>query len=502
MRAAASMCVRKEPVPWGRRALTARAGAGRGGGCGRCSPRARPSPGPRAVSPPCRDRAACFAIQKGLQASRSDIKWFRHNDVADLERLLREQEAEDLKVRCFRPTRGGCRGRVGGSCSATAARAGLEPRLAAHDARQLRGPLWGPRGPPGQRRRRGTAPGSTGSNRGHRRGPRGHRVMWKSERTDPSPRAGAGSVRVGDSAVSSGTVGVRSSPAIRRPCNPLTLRPCDPPAVQPLPRACARSCALPRPGCSTEDFPGRDENASFRTRGRLAACTSPVTPVDLRCAVWVESAARGAAARGSGLGASQPRVLRVRRGHGAERREAGPLGGRPRGPAAAPHARRGRGRRTGPPRPWDTSVSSGAASIRPPARRDDDLVDFTRRDGAGGRDGLRGRHGGQHPLLLTERLGVCGGHTAGRQPRALLCPHGLCRGPSVGTAVLTVALSSANVVGAGGSKSRPDIVTSAQSRCPGLAVTSNAGSSPQVSLGGPSHSGCGGVVLLRRWQRP
>uniref|UniRef100_A0A8C0QEE7 Serine palmitoyltransferase 1 n=1 Tax=Canis lupus familiaris TaxID=9615 RepID=A0A8C0QEE7_CANLF len=43
------------------------------------------------------DRAACFAIQKGLQASRSDIKLFKHNDMADLERLLKEQEMEDQK---------------------------------------------------------------------------------------------------------------------------------------------------------------------------------------------------------------------------------------------------------------------------------------------------------------------------------------------------------------------------------------------------------------------
>nr|XP_021520163.1 serine palmitoyltransferase 1 [Meriones unguiculatus] len=44
-----------------------------------------------------KDSAACFAIQKGLQASRSDIKLFKHNDTADLERLLREQEIEDQK---------------------------------------------------------------------------------------------------------------------------------------------------------------------------------------------------------------------------------------------------------------------------------------------------------------------------------------------------------------------------------------------------------------------
>ncbi|XP_020832348.1 serine palmitoyltransferase 1 isoform X1 [Phascolarctos cinereus] len=43
------------------------------------------------------DRAACFAIQKGLQASRSDIKVFEHNDIAHLEYLLKEQEIEDQK---------------------------------------------------------------------------------------------------------------------------------------------------------------------------------------------------------------------------------------------------------------------------------------------------------------------------------------------------------------------------------------------------------------------
>nr|ACO51554.1 Serine palmitoyltransferase 1 [Aquarana catesbeiana] len=43
------------------------------------------------------DEAACFAIQKGLQASRSSIKYFKHNDMKDLERLLKEQEVEDQK---------------------------------------------------------------------------------------------------------------------------------------------------------------------------------------------------------------------------------------------------------------------------------------------------------------------------------------------------------------------------------------------------------------------
>ncbi|XP_063066619.1 serine palmitoyltransferase 1 [Engraulis encrasicolus] len=43
------------------------------------------------------DEAACFSIQKGLQASRSFIKYFKHNDMDDLERLLKEQEMEDQK---------------------------------------------------------------------------------------------------------------------------------------------------------------------------------------------------------------------------------------------------------------------------------------------------------------------------------------------------------------------------------------------------------------------
>uniref|UniRef100_A0A672HXP1 Serine palmitoyltransferase 1 n=1 Tax=Salarias fasciatus TaxID=181472 RepID=A0A672HXP1_SALFA len=43
------------------------------------------------------DEAACFSIQKGLQASRSFIKYFKHNDLDDLERLLKEQEVEDQK---------------------------------------------------------------------------------------------------------------------------------------------------------------------------------------------------------------------------------------------------------------------------------------------------------------------------------------------------------------------------------------------------------------------
>ncbi|VDL78234.1 unnamed protein product [Nippostrongylus brasiliensis] len=43
------------------------------------------------------DKGVNFAIQKGLQASRSRVEWFEHNDVDDLERLLKEQEVKDKK---------------------------------------------------------------------------------------------------------------------------------------------------------------------------------------------------------------------------------------------------------------------------------------------------------------------------------------------------------------------------------------------------------------------
>ncbi|CAD5212078.1 unnamed protein product [Bursaphelenchus okinawaensis] len=43
------------------------------------------------------DKACNFAIQKALQASRSKIEWFEHNDMDDLERLLKEQKVKDEK---------------------------------------------------------------------------------------------------------------------------------------------------------------------------------------------------------------------------------------------------------------------------------------------------------------------------------------------------------------------------------------------------------------------
>eukprot|EP00118_Oscarella_pearsei_P002334 m.10264 g.10264 ORF g.10264 m.10264 type:complete len:473 (+) comp22097_c0_seq2:29-1447(+) len=43
------------------------------------------------------DEGVHFAIQKGLQASRSTIRYFRHNDMGDLERLLNNQKEENMK---------------------------------------------------------------------------------------------------------------------------------------------------------------------------------------------------------------------------------------------------------------------------------------------------------------------------------------------------------------------------------------------------------------------
>ncbi|XP_055596296.1 serine palmitoyltransferase 1 [Uranotaenia lowii] len=43
------------------------------------------------------DECANFAIQKGLDASRSRVVFFKHNDMADLERLLEEQAVQDRR---------------------------------------------------------------------------------------------------------------------------------------------------------------------------------------------------------------------------------------------------------------------------------------------------------------------------------------------------------------------------------------------------------------------
>lgn len=46
----------------------------------------------------CSDEGVCFPIQKGLVASRSKLKFFRHNDMNHLKDLLEEQQLLDEKV--------------------------------------------------------------------------------------------------------------------------------------------------------------------------------------------------------------------------------------------------------------------------------------------------------------------------------------------------------------------------------------------------------------------
>ena len=42
-------------------------------------------------------QAACFAIQNGATLSRAQVKTFKHNDMNDLERILKEQAAKDRR---------------------------------------------------------------------------------------------------------------------------------------------------------------------------------------------------------------------------------------------------------------------------------------------------------------------------------------------------------------------------------------------------------------------
>ncbi|KAG5951425.1 hypothetical protein E4U53_003130 [Claviceps sorghi] len=45
------------------------------------------------------DEAANYSIRKGLQASRSNIKWFKHGDMEDLERVMKSVAVEQTKGR-------------------------------------------------------------------------------------------------------------------------------------------------------------------------------------------------------------------------------------------------------------------------------------------------------------------------------------------------------------------------------------------------------------------
>lgn len=42
------------------------------------------------------DEGVSFAVQKGVQISRSNIRWFKHNDMNDLERVLDDIRVEDM----------------------------------------------------------------------------------------------------------------------------------------------------------------------------------------------------------------------------------------------------------------------------------------------------------------------------------------------------------------------------------------------------------------------
>lgn len=44
------------------------------------------------------DEGVNVAILKGLQISRSQIYWFKHNDMEDLERILDQIKSDDAKV--------------------------------------------------------------------------------------------------------------------------------------------------------------------------------------------------------------------------------------------------------------------------------------------------------------------------------------------------------------------------------------------------------------------
>ncbi|OAD66058.1 hypothetical protein PHYBLDRAFT_119509 [Phycomyces blakesleeanus NRRL 1555(-)] len=48
------------------------------------------------------DEGVNFAVQKGVQISRSNVRWFKHNDMDDLERVLEDIRTEDHRKRLTR----------------------------------------------------------------------------------------------------------------------------------------------------------------------------------------------------------------------------------------------------------------------------------------------------------------------------------------------------------------------------------------------------------------
>ena len=52
----------------------------------------------------CSDEGVNFAVQKGVEASRSKVRYFRHNDMDHLQKLLEEQRQQDIKVCVGQPS--------------------------------------------------------------------------------------------------------------------------------------------------------------------------------------------------------------------------------------------------------------------------------------------------------------------------------------------------------------------------------------------------------------
>lgn len=48
------------------------------------------------------DRGVNYSIRRGLEISRSNIKWYNHNDLEDLERVMRKVVEEQAKKKLTR----------------------------------------------------------------------------------------------------------------------------------------------------------------------------------------------------------------------------------------------------------------------------------------------------------------------------------------------------------------------------------------------------------------
>lgn len=48
----------------------------------------------------CLYQGVCYPIQNGCHLSRASIRTFKHNDMADLERILQDIDREYKRLRC------------------------------------------------------------------------------------------------------------------------------------------------------------------------------------------------------------------------------------------------------------------------------------------------------------------------------------------------------------------------------------------------------------------